>query len=880
MATDFSIEEKVNLLFKKNFGTPSTRNDIAFYQEPSIKNLPNVNNSQVWSESDKIPYTVPTALQNATTDDQGNSIVGSKYGKTIGVLRKYVDLELEVVDGSSNHAYQAPLFNGERALVNTVPFNHNNFSDSNSYLYKLKKQNGDEIYFGIGEWVLDPNTGILTFYQLEAFTSNDISNNFPPTISFYRYVGEIGINNIIQIDKSINLKTESTDYNSIKIKSSNAPIHLDGNGIIINNKNGLKLPVGNTSERPYGNILQNGMIRFNTDLNQFEGYNNAWNPIGSGGGAGNGKAIENEIGSCKIETDLNTSPNSIIFTTSSIDRAIINQDGNVGIGTTTPNAGIRLDVRGVISGEIGAPTSGNYGSNSTNISSILTDDKIADSIQKLENVLKRIAPDVPPGLSTKTLDIVDKITGNSIVLKAYNAGTTDEINLISDSTPRTNEIKEFFNGNKGRLESLFDSSSNSVNLNTNSNVGTYGNLIVTEDKDYYSGIAGKENFWNVLSAYININTPLTNGQNSHSIQLKHNDTGNTNEIVFFVDDSVLPTISGTPIINDEGIVNNVNSHYVSGILTYNNTSTISTSFTVNNVISSHYNGDGLGKITSNNNAINIKLEKDESGRNVSNYIRDSSHNLTLTSNFSNNAYTEQLIINAIALNSIGNEAIVNINNKNSKNIRIDTVSNTNIINHVTSGIGQYPNQININFGTSYDHTESLMVNQELQLLNGLFQKPSNIDFSNVYPLGSPDYSNVNLVSSSAMTDDYRYSTFKFTSGIDCKTGLNIIIHNQAGTGWGSNSEIGTDMRLNVKVYDSSTTSDSGWLDANSIYEGYGIPNKDGDSCLLIRGTTNNNKKITFGTSRTGDVYIRIGLLCGSGNIDKKFSYISISSENI
>ena len=250
--------------------------------------------------------------------------------------------------------------------------------------------------------------------------------------------------------------------------------------------------------------------------------------------------------------------------------------------------------------------------------------------------------------------------------------------------------------------------------------------------------------------------------------------------------------------------------------------------------------------------------------------------MTLTSNFSENAYTEQLIINAIALNSIGNEAIVNINNKNSKNIRIDTVSNTNIINHVTSGLGQYPNQININFGTSYDHTESLMVNQELQLLNGLFQKPSNIDFSNVYPLGSPDYSNVNLVSSSAIDDlDIQHLNLH---GIDCKTGLNIIIHNQAGTGWGSNSEIGTDMRL-TKVYDSSTTSDSGWLDANSIYEGYGIPNRC-DSCLLTRGTNNNNKKIVFGTSRTGDVYIRIGLPCGSGNIDKKFSYISISSENI
>ena len=49
------------------------------------------------------------------------------------------------------------------------------------------------------------NTGILTFYQLEAFTSNDISNNFH-LFQPYRYVGEIGINNIIQIDKSINLK--------------------------------------------------------------------------------------------------------------------------------------------------------------------------------------------------------------------------------------------------------------------------------------------------------------------------------------------------------------------------------------------------------------------------------------------------------------------------------------------------------------------------------------------------------------------------------------------------------------------------------------------------------------------------------------------------
>ena len=127
-----------------------------------------------------------------------------------------------------------------------------------------------------------------------------------------------------------------------------------------------------------------------------------------------------------------------------------------------------------------------------------------------------------------------------------------------------------------------------------------------------------------------------------------------------------------------------------------------------------------------------------------------------------------------------------------------------------------------------------------------------------------------------MTDDYRYTTFKFPNGIDCKSNMNIVINNQTGTGWGSGSSIGIGMRLYVRIYEVSTTSDSNWLDANSIYEGYGIPRNNGDSCLLVNGTTENNKKITFGTTRSGDVYIRLGLLCGSGNTNKTFSDISIS----
>ena len=89
--------------------------------------------------------------------------------------------------------------------------------------------------------------------------------------------------------------------------------------------------------------------------------------------------------------------------------------------------------------------------------------------------------------------------------------------------------------------------------------------------------------------------------------------------------------------------------------------------------------------------------------------------------------------------------------------------------------------------------------------------------------------------------------------------------------------IGTGLRLYVRIYENSTTSDSNWLDANSIYEGYGVPRNNGDPCLLVNGTTENKKKITFGTTRSGDVYIRIGFICGSGSsTNKKFSDISIS----
>ena len=81
-----------------------------------------------------------------------------------------------------------------------------------------------------------------------------------------------------------------------------APVLLDvvtisGNQTITGQKtfNWIKLPVGTTGTRPTG---ETGLVRFNTDRNQFEGYNNtAWSGIGDQpvGGGTNRVFFENDI---------------------------------------------------------------------------------------------------------------------------------------------------------------------------------------------------------------------------------------------------------------------------------------------------------------------------------------------------------------------------------------------------------------------------------------------------------------------------------------------------------------------------------------------------------------------------------------------------------
>jgi len=111
----------------------------------------------------------------------------------------------------------------------------------------------------------------------------------------------------------------------------------------------LLIPIGTSDERPTD--LSDGMIRYNTTTSQFEGYGPGGN-WGSLGGvvnvAQNTKitVAEPNADSSNNEIKFYTAPTGDISANSATLRMIVNDEGNVGIGTSTPQT--TLDISGTI----------------------------------------------------------------------------------------------------------------------------------------------------------------------------------------------------------------------------------------------------------------------------------------------------------------------------------------------------------------------------------------------------------------------------------------------------------------------------------------------------------------------------------------------------
>ena len=209
-----------------------------------------------------------------------------------------------------------------RVLRDTIPQDYGN----GQYNCKLFKQNGDKIYFGDGDWILDPHSGVITFY---GNLPSNVSSSLPPKITFYRYIGKKGLN------------TSHTPTGNVGIGTKSPLVSLD-----VDKKDAIRIPVGSNNERP--SIGKSGYVRYNSQYNFYEGYriiddsgNGRWEDLTKGLGTDNNTVNIGTGGNDRIINIGNVSGNSGVniiggnngVSINSINKINIDSSNSINIGT-------------------------------------------------------------------------------------------------------------------------------------------------------------------------------------------------------------------------------------------------------------------------------------------------------------------------------------------------------------------------------------------------------------------------------------------------------------------------------------------------------------------------------------------------------------------
>jgi putative effector of murein hydrolase len=159
-------DQKSSRLFKKLLGASETLTTRDFFEEPRLGKT-SILPTQIWAEANQIPIPAPT-LTNAQIE---------------GVVQYFEKLSLTHIPGSGGKAFY------HVSLKNSITFN---FDTGGTYNYALYKSDGTTVIpFGESDWLIDNEAGVLTFYG--ATLPSGVSDVLPPQVSFYKYVGALGL---------------------------------------------------------------------------------------------------------------------------------------------------------------------------------------------------------------------------------------------------------------------------------------------------------------------------------------------------------------------------------------------------------------------------------------------------------------------------------------------------------------------------------------------------------------------------------------------------------------------------------------------------------------------------------------------------------------
>ena len=250
-------------------------------------------------------------------------------------------------------------------------------------------------------------------------------------------VNQIGNQAIIDIQDDSNSILFIEDGGNIGIKTINPTVSFE-----INTTDSIKIPKGTTIQRPQ-NLTQDdkGFIRYNNELDQFEGFGagNAWGTLG-------GVMDVNQDTYIKAETTAGANNDELQFFTFGVENMIIKKDGKVGIGVNSPDETLHINGNIKIIGNIVCDSLDTTFSNLQELLTIrpgdITNDLLATLVQ-------------PNLVSAKAVNIDSNITGgldnstDNLKIKLQGVTNNHILNNTIDLTEKVINNLPVINGGTG-----------------------------------------------------------------------------------------------------------------------------------------------------------------------------------------------------------------------------------------------------------------------------------------------------------------------------------------------------------------------------------------------------------------------------------------------
>ena len=185
--------DKINRLFKTAVGVAETSTSRAIFEEP-FSTYTSVFPSHIWGYADKIPgwenpndpnLEIIRQLKDFETYD-----ITIDDATQMSLVRRHNKLDLTPIKGTQGKSYliERPADRGGEGNIGSIisPL----FGDSSTYMYELYRQDGSQIAYGNGDWLVDHGKGVITFY---ADLPDGVNEDLPPSFSCFQYIGQMGI---------------------------------------------------------------------------------------------------------------------------------------------------------------------------------------------------------------------------------------------------------------------------------------------------------------------------------------------------------------------------------------------------------------------------------------------------------------------------------------------------------------------------------------------------------------------------------------------------------------------------------------------------------------------------------------------------------------